>query len=304
MESQGLSKKTFQRNHRLFEIFPPTLAASLCQLLWLPLWPSFPSSLFSSTLPVFWLVQNSMAKPVPMFPGTFNGLAVLWHPETSERVGSLECQGVLRRGQSWGHSQLPPPGGDIFTKLLYPLLARLWPFWAPGSLSPRATRPPPAPPGFLHSPIGVPIITLQNPILCSPYCIVWKVASFSFSGFVPHQYIGQCFVTPTSLKCFGRGFVEPRPPAGIREDNSGAFRWVFLWLLLLSSSGNIIGTVHFAAASLLCPAVTQSIRLSCSSFSLGVEACLSFVIALQFTPCNSKEIDFSVFFFYPRAFCT
>lgn len=231
-----------------------------------------------------------------MFPGTFNGLALLRHPKTSERVGSSECQGVLRRG---GRVEDTPNClllGETFSPAFIP---------SPGStLTFLSTRKPFASCQqtlcfivFLHSPMGVPIIIPHNPILCSPYCIVRKVASFSFSGFVTYQYIGQCFVTPTSLKCFGRGFVEPRPPAGIREDNSGAFRWVFLWLLLLSSSDNIIGTVHFAAASLLCPAVTQSIRLSCSSFSLGFEACLSFVIALQFTPCNSKEIDFSIFFF-------
>ncbi len=65
------------------------------------------------------------------------------------------------------------------------------------------------------------------------------------------------FWSAPSLAHLARGFMEPRPPAGIREDNSRAFRWVFHWLLLPRSSRNIIGTVHFVPASLLCHVVTQ-----------------------------------------------
>ena len=99
-----------------------------------------------------------------------------------------------------------------------------------------------------------------------------------------------------------KGFVEPRPPAGIREDGSRAFRWVFRRLLLPRSSRNIIGTVHFVPAFPLCPVVTQSICLSTSSHSLWVEACLFFVIALQFTPCSPKRSIVFCFFFFSFLF--
>lgn len=153
--------------------------------------------------------------------------------------------------------------------------------------------------------MGVPIIIQHSPVLCSVESHLgsisnWHTQVLFFPGRIPHQYIGQHFIAP-SLTHLARGFVEPRPPAGIREDNSRAFRWVFLWLLLPQSSRNIIGTVHFVPASLLCPAVTQSICLSYSSFSLGFEACLSFVIVLQFTPCTPKK---SIFFFHLWPFCT
>lgn len=292
MESQGLSKKTFQRDHRLFEIFPPTLAASLCQLLWLLLWLLFPRRYFLALFPFSDLCRIQWQSQSPCFLALSIAL---------QRAGSLECQGVFRRGQSWGHSQLLPPGGDIFTKLLYPLLARLWPFWAPGSLA-SCHQPPLLPPHSLFAfPNRGPNYNSTKPHIVFPILHCVESCKLFFFWICSAPIYWPVFCHPHLSQ---RGFVDPRPPAGIREDNSGAFRWVFLWLLLLSSSGNIIGTVHFAAASLLCPAVTQSIRLSCSSFSLGFEACLSFVIALQFTPCNSKEIDFSVFFFHPRAFCT
>lgn len=152
---------------------------------------------------------------------------------------------------------------------------------------------------FLRALMGVQIIIIiiqHSPVLCSVESYLssisdWHTQLFFFSGHILHQYSGQHFIAP-SLTRLARGFVEARPPAGIREDNSGAFRWVFHWLLLPSSSRNIIGAVHFVPASLLCPVVTQSICLSISSFSLWEEACLSFVMALQFTPCTSKEIDF------------
>lgn len=88
-----------------------------------------------------------------------------------------------------------------------------------------------------------------------------------FSGHTPDRHSGRHFIGPSCV-CLGRGFVEPRPPAGIREDNSGAFRWVFHWLLSPRNSHNIIGAVHFLPASPLCPIVTQSVCLSTSSFFL------------------------------------
>lgn len=88
---------------------------------------------------------------------------------------------------------------------------------------------------------------------------------FFFPGCISRQYSGQQFIGPVQAR-LGRGFVEERPPAGIREDSSGAFRWVFHRLLSPQSSRNIIGTVHFVPASLLCPIVAQSICLSTPLF--------------------------------------
>lgn len=82
-----------------------------------------------------------------------------------------------------------------------------------------------------------------------------------------------------------RGFVQPRPPAGIRDDNSGAFRQ----LLLHCNSHNITETVHFIQPSPLCSPVTQSICLptfSCLDTRLASPLCLR----TQFLPWTLKKL--------------
>lgn len=74
---------------------------------------------------------------------------------------------------------------------------------------------------------------------------------FFFPRQSPHQCSG--ILSPSFIK----SFIQPRPPAGIRDDNSGAFRQ----LLLHCNSHNITETVHFIQPSLLCPPVTQCICL-------------------------------------------
>lgn len=164
---------------------------------------------------------------------------------------------------------------------------------------------------FLFSPVGVSIIIQHSTVLCTIEshlgCISnWHTSYFFhfFYGRTPDRYSGQRFIAPSCV-CLGRGFVEPRPPAGITEDNSRAFRWVFHWLLSPRKSHNIIGTVHFLPASLLCPIVTQSGCRSTSSFfflfSLWFEACLSFVIALHSHPVFLKRSIFFLHLLWP--FC-
>lgn len=87
-----------------------------------------------------------------------------------------------------------------------------------------------------------------------------------------------------------RGFVQPRPPAGIRDDNSGAFRQ----LLLHCKSHNITKMVHFIQPSILCSAGTQSSCLPtfcCLDLRLASLLCLY----VQFLPCTLKELIFSSF---------
>lgn len=78
---------------------------------------------------------------------------------------------------------------------------------------------------------------------------------FIYLFIFPRQSSHQCsgILSPSFIK----SFIQPRPPAGIRDDNSGAFRQ----LLLHCNSHNITETVHFIQPSLLCPAVTQCICL-------------------------------------------
>lgn len=87
---------------------------------------------------------------------------------------------------------------------------------------------------FRHSLMGVLIKIQLRPVLCSVEshyrCISNRHTLFISGTF--HTDIQVSILSPSLPRALTQGFVEPRPPAGIRGDNSRTLRWVLFWLLL------------------------------------------------------------------------
>lgn len=124
-------------------------------------------------------------------------------------------------------------------------------------------------------------------VLCRKPFWLYKVIDMFVEFFFPLDKVHTTVLAFCHLHS-SRGFVQPRPPAGIRDDNSGAFRQ----LLLHCNSHNITETVHFIQPSLLCSPVTQSICLptSCQDSRLASPLCLH----IQFLPWTLKELSLSL----------